>query len=210
MIRCLHVDDDALVRRGFEALLRRAPQYSVVASVGSAAEARATLSAGLDFEVAVIDLGLPDESGLEVIRAVRRARPNAVPVVFTVFDDPERIILALQAGARGYLLKDLAPARMLQALADIVSGGAAVSPGIARKILETFAPPQPTGDPLTPRELQVLTCLVDGRTYDDTAKHLGIGLSTVQTHVRTVYAKLEVGSKAEATREAIRRGLVSP
>lgn len=210
MIRCFHVDDDHRVRAGFSALLQRTREFSVVASVGTSREALVALADGLEFEVAVVDLGLPDGSGLEVIREIRRLRPLATPLVFTVFDDPERVFGALQAGARGYLLKDVPQPRMLQALRDAAAGGAPLSPAVARKIVDTFSPLRRTDDDLTPREREVLTCLVRGDTYEEAAAALEITLSTVQSHVRTVYAKLEVTSKAGATREAIRRGLVSP
>lgn len=213
VIRCLHVDDDASVRKGFERLVTQSKSFSVVASVGGAKEALGALEAGLDFELAIVDLGLPDGSGLDVLRAVRRLRPQAVPLVFTVFDDPERVFAALQAGARGYLLKDMPPARMVQALRDAAEGGAPLSPAVARKIVDSFAPPPravPEGPSLTPRELEVLGRLVQGDTYEEAARALGISLSTVQSHVRTVYGKLEVSSKAGATREAIRRGIVPP
>lgn len=210
MIRCFHVDDDDRVRAGFAALLQRADDFSVVASVGTASDAMTALAGGLEFEVAIVDLGLPDGSGLDVIREIRRTRPAATPLVFTVFDDPERVFGALQAGARGYLLKDVPPTRMLQALRDAADGGAPLSPAVARQIVDSFSPPQRSGDELTRREREVLVCLVRGDTYDEAATALGVTLSTVQSHVRTVYAKLEVTSKAGATREAIRRGLVSP
>lgn len=210
MIRCFHVDDDDRVRAGFAALLQRADDFSVVASVGTASDAMTALAGGLEFEVAIVDLGLPDGSGLDVIREIRRTRPTATPLVFTVFDDPERVFGALQAGARGYLLKDVPPTRMLQALRDAADGGAPLSPAVARQIVDSFSPPRRSGDELTRREREVLVCLVRGDTYDEAATALGVTLSTVQSHVRTVYSKLEVTSKAGATREAIRRGLVSP
>jgi DNA-binding NarL/FixJ family response regulator len=210
VIRCFHVDDDDRVRAGFSALLARAMDFSVVASVGTAREAVEALAGGLEFELAIVDLGLPDGSGLDVIRQVRRVRPSATPLVFTVFDDPERVFGALQAGARGYLLKDVPPARMLQALRDATDGGAPLSPAVARQIVDSFSPQRRPDDDLTRREREVLVCLVRGDTYDEAAAALGITLSTVQSHVRTVYAKLEVTSKAGATREAIRRGIVCP
>jgi DNA-binding NarL/FixJ family response regulator len=212
MIRVLHVEDAPQVRGGFAAMLRADPALSLVGSATTGGEALALLHGGLDLEVAVVDLGLPDMSGVDVIRALRRARPRAVPLAFTVFDDPEHIFPALRAGARGYLLKHTSAARLLASLKEAAAGGAPMTPLIARRVVESFGvADDPSGRvALTKREEDVLARLVAGHSYARIARELSVTLSTIQTHVRAVYAKLEVSSKAEATRQAIRLGLVRP
>lgn len=212
MIRVLHVEDMVQVRRGFASMLARDPGLSLVGSAETAAEAMTFVEGGLDFELAVVDLGLPDGSGLEVIRALRQRRPHVVSLAFTIFDDPAVILDALRAGAQGYLLKHTAPDRLVAALKEGAAGGAPLTPTVARKVVESFRPKQSTTEesPLTSRELEVLEGLVRGKTYARIARDLQVSLSTVQSHVRAVYAKLEVNSKAEVTYQAIRRGMVSP
>lgn len=212
MIRVLHVEDLAPVRRGISALLARQSDLSIVGSVETAAEAIALIDHGLELELAMIDLGLPDGSGLDVIRALRRKRPDAVALVFTIFDDGHRITEALKAGARGYLLKQTPPERLLAALREGANGGSPMTPSVARKVVESFRDGA-TGvleAPLTPREIEVLEGLVQGRTYARIARDLQVSVNTIQSHVRSVYGKLEVNSKAEMTLKAIRSGLVRP
>ncbi|MFN7132800.1 MAG: response regulator transcription factor, partial [Myxococcales bacterium] len=140
MIRVLNVDDNGDVRRGVARVLS-APGtgFSVVGSCETAEEALKLLDAGLQFELALLDLGLPGRSGHDVIRAVRRSRPRAVALAFTVFDDAPSIFEALRAGASGYLLKDTPPDRLLAAMKEALNGGAPMSPAVARMVVESFS-----------------------------------------------------------------------
>lgn len=214
VFRVCHVEDDPVVRRGFSAVLTRHSQdLSLVGSFGTATEALDAIKDGLRFEIAVVDLGLPDTSGLEVIRAVRRTRPDATALAFTIYGDAASIFDALKAGARGYLLKDTPPDRLHAALMEAAQGGAPLSAAVALMMVESFnnPPVAQTGDAeaLTSRERDVLELLVRGDAYGTVAKKLGVSLSTIQGHVRSIYAKLEVNSKAEATSVALKRGLVT-
>jgi DNA-binding NarL/FixJ family response regulator len=214
MIRVLHVEDLPVVRQGIAALLSRHADFSLVGSVGTAGEAIELLENGLECEVAVVDLGLPDRSGLDVIRALRKKLPEAVALAFTIFDEPQRITDALKAGARGYLLKQTPPDALVAALRESIAGGSPMTPSVARKVVESFRigarEGAPVEAPLTTRELEVLEGLVQGQSYARIGRNLGVSVSTIQTHVRSVYAKLEVNSKAEVTLKAIRQGLVRP
>ncbi|MBL8921029.1 MAG: response regulator transcription factor [Myxococcaceae bacterium] len=209
-MRLLVVDDDAQVRRGLSEVLGPTKQVSIVGSCGSAAEALEAVARGLEFEVALIDLHLPDRPGNEVLRSLARSRPQAVLLAFTQFDDAESIFAALESGASGYLLKTTSPPRLLRALGEARDGGAPMTPSVARKVVESFRQRKrrPVPFALSERESDVLRELAMGRSYADTGAKLGIGLGTVQTHVKNIYRKLEVNSREEAADWAATHGLL--
>lgn len=210
----LIVEDDAHVAVALEeALAAASPPIKVVRSCRSAAAASAAVAdPALAFDVALVDLRLGDGSGVDVVRAIRASRPRAEPIVITSFADPPTVLSAIRAGARGYLLKDGTPAQVVASVRDAASGGAPMSPAIARLVLETVRGTEPQEEEaeatLTERERAVLALLCEGRTYREVATVLEIGVGTVQTRVKSIYTKLEVGSKAELAALAFRRGLV--
>ena len=196
---------------------------------GSIREFRAKLPELGTVELAVIDLGLPDGSGHEVIDVVRARWAKAQILVYTLFDDDGNLFDALKKGANGYLLKYDPPARLTTALQTIMSGEPPLSPKIALRMLREFregnriAPSdQPTAEEvladeeeearsdsmLTPRELETLTLTAKGLRLPDLAMHLGVTRSTAATYLKRIYRKLAVNSRAEATLEAARLGLV--
>ena len=183
----------------------------VIESSGTRAAA-AALAERQTFEVALVDLDLPDGSGLEVIAALRRHSPAAVAVVTTIFDDDAHVFPALQAGARGYLLKEQPRAEFVAGLQGILRGEPPLSPAIARRMIAHFnATGRPGADPeiaLTPRETEVLRLVAKGFTQPEIAGQLGLSRHTVVDHVKSLYRKLNVSSRAEAALEATRRGLV--
>lgn len=214
MIRVLLVEDELLVRRKVASALAGAVgRLSVVGSCGSAQEALDLLTGGLDMEVALVGLRLPDKPGAELIRTIRRMRPLASPIALSRAEDAGTIFEALRAGARGYLLMDTPPERLIAGIEEVVAGGAPMSPAVARRVVESFSGtasplPPPGDDGLTPREKDVLDRLTQGFTYQGIGHALGVGLSTVQGHIKSIYRKLDVRSKAEATAVALKRGLV--
>jgi DNA-binding NarL/FixJ family response regulator len=165
---------------------------------------------GLEFEVALVDLHLPDRPGTDLLRQLQRSRPNAVLLAFTQFDDSESIFTALECGASGYLLKTTSPPRLLRALVEARDGGAPMSPTVARKVVESFRQRKrrPAAFALSEREADVLKLLATGTSYAETGHQLGIGLGTVQTHVKNIYRKLEVNSREEAADWAAAHGLL--
>ncbi|HET6438521.1 MAG TPA: response regulator transcription factor [Anaeromyxobacter sp.] len=167
-------------------------------------------SEALSAEVALVDLGLPGISGLEVIRRLRQRQPGISILVLTVFDDAPRVVEAIEAGAQGYLLKDTPMSQVAAAVAAVRAGHAPLSPEIAGHLLTRLrsdrAPAALCG--LSQREVEVISLLARGHAYADIATALGIQLSTVQSHVRNIYRKLEVSSKAEAAVVAVRNGIV--
>ncbi|MBE2250914.1 MAG: response regulator transcription factor [Myxococcus sp.] len=198
------------MRRGLSDVLLPTKQVSVVGSCATAGEALDAVSRGLEFEVALIDLHLPDRPGVELLRLLQRSRPQSVLLAFTQFDDPESIFGALESGATGYLLKTTSPPRLLRALTEARDGGAPMTPSIARKVVESFRQRRRKTAPtaLSEREADVLKKLAVGQSYAETAAELGIGLGTVQTHVKNIYRKLEVNSREEAADWASAHGLI--
>jgi DNA-binding NarL/FixJ family response regulator len=173
------------------------------------------------FNLALLDLNLPDGSGIDLIGCVRQRCPDAYIVITTIFDDEEHILKALRAGAHGYLLKDSPDARFIQKLRGILSGDPPLSPSISRRILRYFmenTPPdtanhshktKATDTNLSPREQEVLTLVAKGLSRHEVAELLGLSSNTVARYIRDVYQKLDISSRAEAAVEACRMGLIS-
>lgn len=180
-------------------------------SAGSLAEARDKLAAGAAPDIALIDLGLPDGSGVEIIELICRLHPATVCVVASIYDDDGHVFPALRAGARGYLLKDQPVTGIVQALNGIAAGDPPLSPAIARRMLAFFNGPATPPDQdaeLTGRETEVLRLIAKGMTQAETARLLGISPHTVTGYVKDLYHKLNVSSRAEAALRARDMGLV--
>ena len=215
-LRVLVVEDERWVRESLRFVLSgqgSGATYTACAATGG--EALRQLDEGLEVDVALVDLGLPDMRGADVIRKIRERRPGLPSVVFTVFDDEPSIFEAIRAGAQGYLLKSSPSERVLAGLHAAASGGAPMTPTVARMIIDAVRAHQLDEQPtdalfhdLTKRERDVLTLLAKGLTYAETAETLEIGLGTVQGYVKRIYAKLHVASKAEAATLAQRMGLI--
>lgn len=212
----LLVDDLAPARAWLRSALLDAFPEVVTHEAGSVAEATAVLAA-LDHapDLALIDLGLPDGSGLRIIESLQRAQAPTLCVVSTVFDDDAHVFPALRAGAQGYVLKDLPTRALTGMLLGILDGQPPLSPSIARRLLRQFQPSAPTpaerpSEALTPRETEVLQLIAKGYTVQQTAAALGLSPHTSSGYVKDIYRKLSVNSRAEATLEAARRGLVDP
>jgi len=184
---------------------------------GIAIDSAGTLAAALalierqPFEVALVDLDLPDGSGLDAIAALRRRSPATSAVVTTIFDDDAHVFPAMQAGAQGYLLKEQPRERFIAGLQGILRGDPPLSPAIARRMIAHFSSTASVEGPevaLTPRETEVLRLVAKGFTQQEIAGHLGLSRHTVVDHVKSLYRKLNVSSRAEAALAATRRGLV--
>lgn len=177
--------------------------------VGNLAEARAWLYSHPAPDLALIDLGLPDGSGVELIAELNRASPQTLCVVASIFDDDKHLFPALRAGAQGYLLKDQAQAQIIELLKGIADGRPPLSPSVARKMLGYFQPPlQAEYLPLTQRENEVLRCIAKGLTLPESAKLMGISSNTVSGYVKEIYRKLNVSSRAEAAITAQKMGII--
>ena len=209
LVRVLLVEDDFVLARELARIIELAPEFVLRGSFGAAEPALETVGRGLRVDVALVDLRLPRMTGIELIRRLKSLQPDLEIVVLTVFEDDESLYGALGAGASGYLLKDATPSDLADSLLQVHRGGAPMSPSIARRVLLEFRRPPPIPDlALTAREREVLELLTSGASYPLIAKALSISTNTVQTHIRAIYPKLEVSTKAEATAEAYRRGIV--
>ena len=206
----LVVEDLPEARAWLVDALGHAFEAITVEVAGDLAEARAALEGGLP-DIALVDLGLPDGSGTELIAELRAAPKNVLTVVTTIFDDDRHLFAALRAGADGYVLKDQSRTDLVEMLSGIHAGRPPLSPSIARKLLSVFeqaAPDPDTATALTAREAEVLTLIAKGYTVARVAEMLGITRNTAAGYVKVIYRKLNVSTRAEATLEATRQGLV--
>jgi DNA-binding NarL/FixJ family response regulator len=216
-IRVVTIEDDPQYRSSLELLFRRSRDFELVGSFGSpdAALSRLTDNGDTDdWQLVLMDVDLPGMDGIACTRRIKQRMPDTAVVVLTVFEERATIVEAICAGADGYLLKRTPASELLGQLRAIAEGGAPISAGIARTVLDLVRhlDPAPAGDParfeLTHRELDVLRCLVQGMSYKRTAQQLDISLDTVRSHIRGVYSKLQVHSVAEAVSRALRERIV--
>jgi DNA-binding NarL/FixJ family response regulator len=182
------------------------------ATSASIAEAKQQLANGYP-SLALIDLGLPDGNGIEIIRHLNQAGADTWCIVTTIFDDDQHLFAAMQAGAHGYVLKDQSQDVLVPMLQGIVRGQPPLSPSIARRLLNYFRQPacavsDTTDTHLSVRETEVLGLIAKGYTTARTAELLGIASSTAAGYLKDIYRKLNIGTRAEATLEAARRGLI--
>ncbi len=206
----LIVDDHADAREWVEHALLRAFPGIQIATAHDLASARKAISSSAP-DVAVIDLGLPDGSGLSLITELQVAHPDTYKIVSTVFGDDRHLFEALRAGAQGYVLKDESRQALCGMLQGILKGEPPLSPSIARRVLKHFlAPPSDPAMDLTARERDVLTLLAKGCTVRQAAELLEIAPNTVSGYVKAIYRKLNISNRAEATLAASRHGLVTP
>jgi DNA-binding NarL/FixJ family response regulator len=183
------------------------PSVEVTAAEGIT-QARSACAATA-FDLAVVDLHLPDGSGVDLIREISDRTPSTDCIVATIYDDDAHLFPALQAGARGYLLKENEKHQLVTSLKGILSSVPPLSPKIARRVLQHFhAPRLADGPKLTPREIEVLTLAAKGLRVKDIAEVTGMSPHTAGDHLKAIYKKLNVSSRAEAAIEASRRGLV--
>lgn len=224
-IRTIAVEDDARYRTSLELLLEHAPEFELVETYGSPFSALGALEAALrrgsppEWDLILMDLDLPGLSGVECTRQMKVLLPGATIVVLTVLDQEAAILEAICAGADGYLVKRTPADRLLSQLRAVMEGGSPLSVGVARTLLDvirhfgsgagrTVAPDGAGALGLTDREQDVLRCLVQGMTYGMAGEHLHISIDTVRSHIRNIYAKLQVHTVAGAVSRALRERLI--
>jgi len=216
MIRVMLVDDHASFRDALAFMIGREPDVDVVAQAGSVAGSEAVLP-GVDVDVVLVDLDLPDGHGLDLLPAIRRRNPEAAAIVLTGSMRPESQALAIAGGAVGYLHKSTEVAEILLAIRTVASGQALITPMAAMALMhEAFAyqtriqSTQRTLAQLTPRERDVLAALTDGLDNQAIAARLHMGTETVRSHVVQVLRKLGVESRLQAALFAVRHGVIDP
>ena len=161
-------------------------------------------------DVVIMDIDMPGMNGIEGVKLIRRNFPTVQILMLTVFDDDEKVFAAIKAGAAGYILKNAEPGNLLQAISEVYSGGAPMTPGIARKVLQQFQtilPEEKKDYHLSIREKEVLGLLVEGLSYKMIAGKLNITYDTVRAHMKKIYEKLHVASMTEAVAKAINQQL---
>lgn len=215
-IRVALVEDDVHFQNAFVAAVQAASDLQLTGTANTRAEGLALLE-GAAADVLVVDLGLPDGSGIDIISACLEQWPACGVMVSTAFGDEAHVMRSIEAGAAGYLLKDSQPENILAEIRSLHGGGSPISPLIARQILTRFrkasSPPaarttEPVSTILSPREQQVLELFTRGYTAEETAGLMQISRHTVLTFVRRIYVKLNVTSKAAAIFEARQQGIL--
>jgi DNA-binding NarL/FixJ family response regulator len=206
-ISVMVVEDDAIILERLAGVVQSDPRLKLQATCSTVADARLALHDKAP-DVLLIDLDLPDGNGLEIITLVQDEGFDTAMMVISVFGDEWHILKAIAAGASGYLLKDDESIQIGTAITDLAAGGAPISPSIARHLMKHFRPEQALLEKLTQREQQVLQKVAKGYTSQEIAEIEGLSYHTVATHVKNIYRKLSVNSRAEAVFEALKMNLI--
>ena len=204
MIRVLIADDHAVVRQGLRTFLDLQEDIEVVGEAADGAEAL-DVAERLAPDVVLVDLVMPGIDGIEAIRRLRERAPDARAIVLSSFVDDDKLFPAVRAGAAGYLLKDVQPQELVEAIRTVHGGGALLHPQVAARLLEEL-----TEDPLTPREREVLALIGRGMPNKLIARELSLSEKTVKAHVSSILGKLGVTDRTQAALYAVREGLVGP
>jgi DNA-binding NarL/FixJ family response regulator len=212
------VEDEPEFRRRFAQIIESEPSMQLVGVAANRREAQAIIDAE-DFNVLLIDLGLPDGNGIDLIRHVSQKKPDADIMVVTVFGDEQHVVSSIEAGATGYILKDSTPADVVSCIRLLRAGGSPVSPVVARSVLRAIRnrigvsspatrSAAPENNPLSARETEILQLLAKGMSFGEIGEILGISPHTVTAHIKKTYRKLAVHSRGEAVYEATQMGLL--
>lgn len=213
--RILLADDHNLLREGLAGIISSQADMQVVGQAEDGLEA-VVKARSLRPDLILMDIQMPGCDGLEATRLIKHELPDTIVVILTVRDDEDKLFEAIRSGAQGYLLKNIASAEMLEMLRGALRGEAAISPGLAGKMLAEFRRlsqlangqvAEETSD-LTSREMQVLSLVAQGRSDKEIGERLSISVYTVKSHLRSILSKLQVSNRRQATREAKRSGLV--
>lgn len=201
------VDDHLVVREGLITLLETFPDFDLVGEASSGEEA-IHLCAQLEPDVVLMDLVMPDISGVEATRTIRQRHPDSQVLAVTSFKETEMVRGVLEAGAIGYLLKTVSAEELAQAIRSAHRGELTVAADASSIVLEAITSPPAPGRDLTERELEVLELLAQGLSNSEIAEQLGVSPNTVKNHLRSIYSKLDVSTRTAATTLAIKHGLV--
>jgi len=210
-IRILVVDDHPVVREGIAAMLARQPDLAVAGEAGDGLEA-VEKAVALRPDVVLMDLQMPRLDGVEAIRRIRAQLPKTQVIILTTYDTDELVFQGIQAGARGFLLKDAPREELFRAVAAVHRGESLLQPSVAAKLIDRVnqlgASPPPAEDRLSDREMDVLRLMAKGQPNKEIAQALFISESTVKTHVASIFQKLGVRDRTEAVTQALQRGIL--
>lgn len=213
MLRILLADDHVLFRKGVAALLASRQDMQVVGEAGDGLEAIAAARELLP-DVILMDINMPKCDGLQATRQIKREMPHVKIVILTVSEEDQDLFEAIKIGAQGYLLKDLEPYQLYDLMESISRGEAPLSGAMAARILKEFTHPDPSSgkeeviDELTPREIDILELVVEGKTNKEISSELVISENTVKIHIRNILEKLHLQNRIQAAVYAVRQGLV--
>ncbi len=205
MISVLIIEDDEDIRQGLQLLIHGTDGYVCVGDYASCEQAIANIEKA-NPDVVLLDIELPGMSGIDGLSPIKGAAPAADIIMLTNFHDDSKVFESLCRGASGYLLKSIQPAKLLEAIKDVRSGGAPMTANIARMVVQSFR--RTASSDLTRRETEILGQLVQGKSYKMIADALFISQGTVHSHIKNIYSKLEVNSKSEAVAKALQERLV--
>lgn len=205
----LLVDDHPVVRRGLRTFLELEPDFEIVGEAASGEEAVKAVESTLP-DVVLMDLVMPGLDGIEATRLIRAASPSTKVIVLTSFAEDDKVFPAVRAGATGYLLKDVEPTELANAVRAAHRGEARLHPAVAAKIIREVSEgtPTPQTDGLTDREVQVLTLIARGMSNREIARELVVAEKTVKTHVSNILQKLQLADRTQAALYAVKRRLV--
>lgn len=212
MIKVIVVEDNDAIREGLKILIDGTEGYNCIVAYPRCDVMLKTLEK-LNPDVLLMDLGLPGMSGIEGIKKAKAILPELTILVLTVYEENDLVFDALCAGACGYLVKKTPPSKLLEAIQEAYQGGSPMSANIARKVIDFFQQkkqflPQKQQSILTPREKEILSGLVEGKSFKAIADSLFISIETVRFHFRNIYKKLHVHSQSEAVAKAIKEGII--
>jgi DNA-binding NarL/FixJ family response regulator len=208
MIYLAIIEDQPSIRKVFHDYLCAQPEFDCVLTAASVEEFLEKADS-LENQPGVVlsDIGMPGGmSGIEGLPLIKQRLPEAEVLMISVFTDASRVFQAICAGAVGYLVKNTPLPQLKESILQVVAGGSPMSPGIARHVIQHFQPQKQLGEELTPREQQIVQAIVDGLSYKLVAERLGISLDTVRSHIRQIYRKLQVNSKAEVIAYSLKKG----
>jgi len=218
-VKVVVCEDQPQILKNQMKILQDAPEVEVIGTALSGEAALELLEVKRP-DVLLQDLGLPRMSGIEVTRQVKRRWPEVEVLIFTIFDEEEKVIEAVKAGASGYLLKGASSEKILEAIREVHAGGSVIQPNLARRLLRHFHVPEtdskpppayreePPTRPLTEREIEILRLIAKGLSNNEAAGVLRLSRATVRTHLEHIYTKLEVTNRVEAVTEGLRKGLI--
>lgn len=209
-IRVIVFDDNQTIRESIELLINGAGGMTCVGSFANALHVEDVIHTTTP-DVVLMDIDMPGRSGIEAVALIRKRFPDLQVIMVTVFDDDDKVFPALRSGANGYLLKNIRPEKIIGAIRDVLDGGAAFTPSIAKRVLQHFqnhrSQPTNTYD-LTDREKEVLHYLIEGNNCRQIAKELFISYQTVRSHLKNIYRKMHVTSMSEAVSKTLRERLL--
>jgi DNA-binding NarL/FixJ family response regulator len=201
-------EDNEQLRASLSVLLNNGDIYKVIADYSNVSDAAAIIRKYKP-DVVIMDIDMPGKTGIQGVAEIKETRPQTLVIMYTMFEDDEKIFASLCAGANGYILKKTAPHKLFEAINDVIEGGAPMSPSVAKRVLQSFAVRSASHEYLlTQREIEILGLLIKGYSIKIIAAELNIAFDTARTHLRNIYQKLHVNCGKEAIAKVLRERII--